>query len=171
MVQSIATKHPHRGLDIGYGKSYDPLPGFTGVEIGDIGYDGKNLPYESEHFEIVFASHMLEHCPNPNAMIMEMYRVCRIEGMIIITVPHKFLYEKKAMPPSRFNRTHLGFYTPAKLLERVEMALVPNTYRIRRCYDDDLNYNYSIPPEKHACGGYQVYLEVQKIKEPEWKIL
>src|SRR3990167_5723312 len=58
------------GLDIGYrGAKKDVLTVLEtakGVELGDKGYDGINLPHPTESQDYVYSSHMLEHVGTNN---------------------------------------------------------------------------------------------------------
>ena len=47
----------------------------------------KPLPLKDETFDVVFASNVLEHLPNPQAVIKEWHRVLRPGGKVIGTVP------------------------------------------------------------------------------------
>lgn len=165
------------GLDIGYqgslGKEAEPvLEGSIGVDFGYPGYDGVTLPFKDNEHDYVFSSHCLEHIPNPIETIREWWRVIKIGGHLIITVPHQFLYEKKKAVPSNFNGDHRRFYTAGKLLAEVEQALnVPNTYRIAYLRDNDDGYNYDIEPKYHADGCYEIELVIKKIQKPEWDLV
>lgn len=163
-----------RGLDVGYRGSLenaDPvLETAIGIDIDYPGYDGLVLPFQPESQDYVFSSHCLEHLNSPYSYIREWFNVLKLGGYLILIVPHQHLYEKKQERPSRYNEDHKRFYTPAYLLQEVEIALPPNTYRIRHLQDNDIGYDYSIPPEIHANGCYEIELVIQKIKEPTWKI-
>jgi SAM-dependent methyltransferase len=50
--------------------------------------DAHELPYKDEEFDIVFCSHTLEHCISPAIVLYEMRRVLKIDGDVIIGVPH-----------------------------------------------------------------------------------
>lgn len=50
----------------------------------------EDLPLESESFDTVLLSSVLEHIPTPSRLIEEIYRVLRADGKAIINVP--FLY-------------------------------------------------------------------------------
>ena len=162
------------GLDIGYrGSLKDAEPvlfSAIGIETDYPGYDGKTLPFSDETYDYVFSSHCLEHIENYSQAINEWFRVIKVGGHLVITVPHKFLYEKKRDLPSRWNQDHKRFYTAGKLLTEIEISLIPNSYRVVFLRDNDDGYDYSIPPEKHAAGCYEIELVLKKIKQPDWKL-
>lgn len=175
LCTSFYERYMHgRGLDIGYRGSLekaDPvLETAIGIDLDYPGYDGLTLPFHPESQDYVFSSHCLEHVHRPGAYIKEWFSVLKVGGYLVLIVPHKFLYEKKNSLPSRYNQDHKRFYTPMSLLVEVESALPPNTYRVRHLRDNDEGYNYSIPPEKHADGCYEIELVIQKIQEPLWRI-
>lgn len=163
-----------RGLDIGYRGSTkaDPFPGATGIEIGDKSYDGIHLPFNDEVFDWVHSSHCLEHVPRVQVseVISEWHRVTKLRGYIIITVPHKYLYERKSLLPSRWNGDHKIFYTPSSLLADIERALEPNSYRVKMLRDCDEGFNYEKPIDVHACGEYEIELVLQRIHLPKWRL-
>lgn len=164
---------PH-GIEIGY-KGYLPdvvpiLPNCKGIDLDYPGYDGKTLPFKDNSEYYVYSSHCLEHINDYKQSIQEWYRVCKPKGHIIIVVPHRDLYEKKLLPPSKWNEDHKHFFTPAKLLQYVEESLLPNSYRIRLLQDEDVGFTYDIGPDKHSGGCYEITLVIQKIERPSWEI-
>jgi SAM-dependent methyltransferase len=161
-------------LDIGY-RGYENdivaiVPQAIGVDVDYPGYDGRSLPFPDESQDAVFSSHCLEHVDDAKATISEWFRVLKTDGFLVICVPHQHLYERKSNPPSRWNPDHRRFYTPATLLIDMERALEPNTYRLRYLADNDANYNYSIPPDQHPAGCYEIELVIQKIRQPPWHL-
>lgn len=162
-------------LDIGYkGYLQDVLPITPlaiGVDLDYPGYDGKRLPFPEGSQDAVYASHCLEHIDDFEGALRDWFRVLRVGGYLVITVPHKFLYEKKEELPSNWNGDHKRFYTPASLLGEIERSLKPNTYRVRHIEDNDFGYNYGIPPERHSCGCYEIELVVEKVQAPAWNLL
>lgn len=162
------------GLDIGFKgsiKDAEPvLPSAVGVDRDYPGYDGNTLPFPSESQDYVFTSHVLEHISNPTQAIKEWFRVLRTGGHLILIVPHQFLYEKKASLPSRWNGDHKRFYSASKLMNEVEGSLVPNSYRLVHMRDNDDKFNYSIPPERHSSGAYEIECVIKKIELPKWEI-
>jgi SAM-dependent methyltransferase len=163
------------GLDIGYSGYIENvvpiLPKATGVDMNYPGYDGRTLPFADNSQDYVYSSHCLEHIDDYVNAIREWYRVAKVGGHIVTVVPHKFLYEKKEQLPSNWNGDHKRFYTPASLLHEFEQALEPNSYRVRFLEDGDTGFDYSIPPEQHSGGEYEITLVIQKIEKPNWKII
>lgn len=162
------------GLDIGFA-GYIPgvlpiLETATGVDTNYTNYDGRTLPFQDSSQSYVYSSHCLEHIQDYKQAIREWHRVTQINGHIITVVPHRFLYEKKNMPPSQFNGDHKRFYTPASLLAEFEEALEPNSYRVRFLEDGDKDFDYNIGPGKHSGGQYEITLVIQKIKKPDWSL-
>ncbi len=160
------------GLDIGYGGGDTPtFQGFVGYDRDSPNYkeDG-SLPFPDEKFDVVYSSNCLEHITMAISTIKEWFRCVRTGGFMVLLVPHKYLYEKKNRPPSNYNKEHCRFYTPADLLGEIEVALAPNSYRVRDLYDCDYGYDYSIPPEVHARGSYSIVCVIEKIQAPKWSI-
>lgn len=162
-------------LDIGFrgGSTHEVqpiLPNAIGVDLDYPGYDGRTLPFADDSQDVVYASHCLEHVAGFIAVLQDWYRVLRVGGHMIISVPHAHLYERGRRPPSQWNLDHQRFYTPASLLVEIEAALAPNSYRIRHMEDNDLWYDYVSPPDKHPNGCYEITLVVEKITPPKWTL-
>lgn len=161
------------GIDVGYrGYREDvmPIANSIGVDTDYPGYDGKTLPFESETLDFVHSSHCLEHIEDYKAALQEWHRVLKVGGYMIITIPHKFLYEKRKNKPSKWNIDHKRFYTPASLLAEIEEALEVNSYRIERLIDNDLGFDYTKGPDQHSWGCYEIEVIVKKIKKPDWEL-
>lgn len=162
------------GLDIGYrGSRQDAEPildSAIGVELDYPGYDGLTLPFKNESQDYVFSCHCLEHLVNVSDHLGEWWRVLKTDGYLVIIVPHQFLYEKKKSLPSKWNEDHKHFFTPARLLQWVELFFIPNTYRVRMCEDGDRGFNYKLGPDQHSGGQYEITLVLQKIKKPDWSL-
>jgi SAM-dependent methyltransferase len=163
-----------KGIDVGYGGGSRSavLPNAIGVDVDYPGYDGRKLPFSDGSLDFVFSSHCLEHVPfdSVGEVLREWMRVIKVGGYLVICVPHKYLYEKKLTLPSNYNSDHRWFVTPGLLLERVEDALPWNSYRVRWLRDNDDGYDYSIPPERHGKGCYEIELVLEKINPPCWTV-
>jgi len=159
------------GVDIGYmgAGMFPPMWSLSGVDR-DIFPDNTVLPFPDSSQLTVHASHVLEHCEDPLGTIREWFRVLKPDGHLIITVPHKFLFEKKMLPPSNFDSDHKRFYTPAKLLGELEISLTPNHWRLVYIRDNDWEFDYTRGPETHSSGCYEIECVIKKIQPPNWEI-
>lgn len=89
-------------LDVGCGlRPYEdcfPLSKYIGIDVPvsgreasgkspDYEFDGTNIPLESEHFDVVICTEVLEHAENPDLLLKEMARVTQPGGVLFLTVP------------------------------------------------------------------------------------
>jgi SAM-dependent methyltransferase len=51
--------------------------------------ENEKLPFDNNYFDIVVASHVLEHLRNRNFALQEMYRVLKPSGLLIVGTPIK----------------------------------------------------------------------------------
>lgn len=104
-------------IDVGVGR-FDTFDGADPVTPDCVMHD-KDIcdattmeVYDNDTFDCVHASHILEHLNDPMMAIRNWYRICKPGGHIIITVPHRDLYERQRMLPSRWNRDHKTMWLP-----------------------------------------------------------
>ncbi|MFA5750438.1 MAG: methyltransferase domain-containing protein [Candidatus Shapirobacteria bacterium] len=113
------------GIDIGCGndKITDEADGWdNNPEFGYNSGDAMHVQgVEDEKYDYVNASHILEHLEDPWCALQNWSRILKHGGYMIVMVPHRDLYEKKAQPPSKWNVEHLWFFTNEK--EHDEKAL------------------------------------------------
>ena len=60
-----------------------------GYHVTEVNLEKDNLPFGDEHFDVVLASHVIEHLPDPGRIVKEMGRVLKREGMLLIATPTK----------------------------------------------------------------------------------
>jgi SAM-dependent methyltransferase len=91
----------YTGLDIETAIQYDKKikPDYT--------WDGNVMPFDNFSFETVFATEVLEHCPEPQKTLDEIFRVLKHEGVFFFTVP--FIWNLHEVPHDEFR------YTPYSL--------------------------------------------------------
>lgn len=96
------------GLDIETALEYDSAikPDFT--------WDGKTMPFESNSFNCSFGTEVLEHCPEPEIVLKEVFRVLKPEGIFFFTVP--FLWNLHEVPHDAYR------YTPFSLERHLKNA-------------------------------------------------
>lgn len=94
------------GLDIEVALEYDKSikPDFT--------WNGQIMPFEDNCFECAFGTEVLEHCPNPEVTLKEVFRVLKPNGVFFFTVP--FLWNLHEVPHDEYR------YTPFSLKRHLE---------------------------------------------------
>ena len=94
------------GLDIESALKYDSIikPDYT--------WNGISMPFENNSFECAFGTEVLEHCPDPEIILKETYRVLKREGLFFFTVP--FLWNLHEVPHDEYR------YTPFSLKRHLE---------------------------------------------------
>lgn len=95
-----------RILDVGCGskpyRKYFDASEYIGLEIegrnkiADRQYDGKKFPFKDGEFDSVFTSQVLEHVFNPDEFLLEINRVLKNEGVLLLTVP--FIWDEHEQP-------------------------------------------------------------------------
>nr|WP_255478092.1 class I SAM-dependent methyltransferase [Flavobacterium sp. 9R] len=96
------------GLDIEDALQYDSeiKPDFT--------WNGKEMPFEDSSFECAFGTEVLEHCPNPEVVLKEVFRVLKPNGLFFFTVP--FIWNLHEVPNDEYR------YTPFSLQRHLEAS-------------------------------------------------
>lgn len=180
-----------RVLDVGSG--VDPLP-LGGVIHWDYQWtyverDG-TLSWENEPgdrdaqslsafgdaaFQTVYASHILEHLPDPVEAVRNWWRVLEPGGNLIVAVPHRDLYEKRREHPSPWNPRdreggggHLTFWLPDRadppdtlsLLDNMRAAIPAADVLDFRVVDE--GYDYLLPEDVHPVGEYSIEMVLRK---------
>ncbi|OEK08838.1 methyltransferase type 11 [Flavivirga aquatica] len=89
------------GLDIETSIIYDSniKPDYT--------WNGVKMPFENEIFDTAFGTEVLEHCPKPEIILNEIFRVLKPGGILFGTIP--FLWPLHEVPNDEYR------YTPFSL--------------------------------------------------------
>jgi len=61
-----------------------------GYEIDELNLEEGSLPYADGAFDMVLASHVIEHIPNPSQIVQELGRVLKKGGILLVVTPTKF---------------------------------------------------------------------------------
>ena len=106
----------HVGVDLADPNEHkDPVAAALQVML----YDGEVLPFADRSFELVYASHVIEHVPNPRRLLREIARVAR--RFIYIEVPCELnLHTTRRALQRTLDIGHINAYTPESLQLLVE---------------------------------------------------
>ena len=58
-------------------------------QVDEVNLEAGKLPYKDASFDLVLASHVIEHIPNPSQIVKEMGRVLQEDGILIVGTPTK----------------------------------------------------------------------------------
>ena len=157
------------GLDIGCGD--DPVT--NEVEKWDIQFGNTDATFMAgvpdNHFDYVHSYYLLEHLQYPELAIRNWWRIIKPKGWLIIGVPHRDLYEKSTLLPSRWNGDHKHFFLPTLgeppdtlgLLETLWKSLGQHVQIHSLRVFDHGNTNQDKPME-HALGEYTIEVIIRK---------
>jgi SAM-dependent methyltransferase len=162
------------GLDIGCGN--DPLndtfrrwDNGTGISAKDFNdSDAQEMEGVSNGiYHTVYASHLLEHIRFPSKAVARWYELVRPGGHLIICVPHRDMYEKKRVLPSRWNHDHKHFFLPDEEempctmnFKKVILTAIPNAdFAEFRVLDEGYKSNGD---NKHSNGEYSIEAVIRK---------
>jgi len=62
----------------------------------DVFYDGDKLPFQDNHFDSVYSSEVFEHVFNLSEILLDINRVHKREGLMLITMP--FVWQEHEIP-------------------------------------------------------------------------
>lgn len=132
-LKEASTNFRGRLLDIGCGKmpykeyllEYSPIDTYVGLDIEtaliygtgvqpDYTWNGTTMPFEDASFNCAFGTEVLEHCPEPEVVLKEVFRVLQPEGVFFFTVP--FLWNLHEVPHDEYR------YTPFSLERHLKNA-------------------------------------------------
>ena len=115
------------------------------------------------HFDYVYSFHCLEHLDDPVTALRNWFRILKPKGWLIVGVPHRDLYEKNKVLPSRWNGDHKHFWMPVwdepphtkGLFETSHAAMgIAAELHSLRVLDEGLEFENE--PMTHSNGEYTI---------------
>lgn len=142
LLERVAPQARGRLLDVGCGdKPYQDLflpyvSEYVGIEHEasfnatsasastrkpDVLYDGRRLPFEDQSFDTVLNVQVLEHTPYPAALVAELARVLKVDGVLILSAPFQFRLHEQPHDYYRYSPHGLRVLCEASGLEILEV--------------------------------------------------
>jgi SAM-dependent methyltransferase len=87
----------------------------------DLVYDGRRLPFDDRTFDTVLNVQVLEHTPRPAALVAEMARVLKDDGVLILSAPFQFRLHEEPHDYFRYSPHGLRALCAEAGLEVVEV--------------------------------------------------
>ena len=164
-AMDFAEEDAYSILDFGCGTKpyrhlFENAASYTGVDFQndqiprpakdvDIYYDGVNLPFDDNSFDLVISFEVLEHIPNLEQILLEISRVIKPGGKFFFTTP--FLYPEHEVP---FDYQRLTIYRWINLLEEMgykveEYSKEPNDMRSLMQLNLALIFKFINPKDSH----------------------
>lgn len=128
----------------------------VGYKIDKINLEKGKLPYEDSSFDIVLASHVLEHIPNPEIIIRAMNRVLKKGGILLLATPTK--------PPIIVQLVKLYHKLNNKHLGETQQAFTHKT--LEKLILDSLNLTKKNIIDKR---GFRIFSSRKKLPIENWK--
>lgn len=94
------------GMDLQHNDNYQNCP--------DLLWDGLAIPLPDHSVDCAMATEVLEHCPEPDVVISEIFRVLKPGGIFFFTIP--FLWPLHDLPHDQYR------YTPFAIARHLEKA-------------------------------------------------
>lgn len=167
-----------KGIDIGCGidvlnknniyPNVKTVKGFD-LEDGDAQYIDQ---YDSNQYDFVHSSQCLEHMKDPYVALQNWWKLVKVNGYLIVTMPDEDLYEQGHFP-SRYNGDHKWTFSIKKnnswskkhvnILDLVDT--IPSS-RIIKIELIDTNYNYSLKDIDQTRLDAEAFIEfiLQKVE-------
>lgn len=123
--------------------------------------------FEPGSQDLLFAPWLLQDISDYRGTLQRWFDALAVGGLLIVTVPHAFLYERQDAAPSRRRPEQRRLYTPRALAEEIEEALAPNSYRLRWLGDLDQGYDYGAAAPS---GQHDVAAVIERITVPSWDL-
>ncbi|MEI9993271.1 MAG: class I SAM-dependent methyltransferase [Rhizomicrobium sp.] len=125
--------HSFTGIEISDGRVATAKAN-SGAEIRIEPYDGRTIPFADESFDLVYATHVLEHVVDPRGFLHELRRVAR--RYVYVEVPCEITahVSHRSMQPT-LNIGHINAYSPMSLALTLETSGL--VIREQRLFDGD----------------------------------
>jgi len=127
-----------------------------GYNIKEVDLEKGQIPHEDQSFDMVLASHVIEHLPNPTQVLQEMGRVLKPNGVLLVATPTK--------PPVIAQLDSLYHRLSDRTIGDTQQAFTHN--RIEKVVLDALQLPKSCVVDKR---GFRIISGRKKLPLENWK--
>jgi SAM-dependent methyltransferase len=143
-VRDLASHMTGKTLDVGCGsKPYQklcPSSDYIGLELdseenratksADCFYDGHRIPFEDASFDSVLCNQVLEHVFDPDELLLEIKRILKPGGKLLITVPFLWNEHEEPLDFARYSSYGLKYLLQKQGFEILESRKSVNDIRV-----------------------------------------
>ena len=168
-VLQWSTKNISENLLCGHGKSALDIGcayGYTSQTLASLGYDTVGvdvsawgtkqaksllgnefmvcdvqtpLPFNADKFDLVTCFDVLEHLPNPEKALSNMFHVCK--GTLVCTTPNKKVEKPIRKLMRDYDETHISAKTPTDWSECIANSLAAKELRVEAFHDFTVRFS------------------------------
>lgn len=118
--------------------------------IADVKADICDLPFADNTFDVILCNHVLEHIPDDNRAMKELYRVLKHGGMAILQIPQdlsrEYTYEDNSITDPKQRAEIFGQYDHVRIYGRDYFQKLRDIgFKV-----EEVNYTDQLPAEKVA---------------------
>ncbi|KRP86999.1 SAM-dependent methyltransferase [Bradyrhizobium pachyrhizi] len=110
-LSAIGVGRDFTGIDVVDPATNLEIDGAASAPFRWSSYDGVTIPFADGSFDLVYASHVLEHVPEPRAFLHELARVARTFVYVEVPCELHARTNRRALQ-STLDIGHINFYTP-----------------------------------------------------------
>ena len=93
----------------------------SATQLNVLAYDGVSIPFSTNAFDLVYASHVIEHVPDPRALLAEISRVSKRFVYVEVPCELHFRTSRRALQTS-LDIGHINAYTPESFVILLQTA-------------------------------------------------
>lgn len=125
-------------------------------------FDGYNIPYADNFFDLVYCSHVMEHVEHPRILLRELKRVSK---SIIFEIPLDYSVNADRSIKHFLSYGHINIFTPTtfRFLLKSEGFMLKDEF-YSNMTDDMLRYNWYINMKKPKTFRRELSLLTRKLK-------
>jgi SAM-dependent methyltransferase len=128
----------HSGVD------YMPLSAPVGFDFRKVDLDREAVPFPDDSFDLVVASHIIEHLRDPTKFCAELVRIAKPGGLVYIEAPSERSLWLPGMPFEHDKFCSLSFYDdPTHQLRPWSPQAFHRIFCYLQCYPIRSGYHYS----------------------------
>lgn len=98
-----------------------------------------HLPFNADKFDLVTCFDVLEHLPNPEMAVSNMFDVCK--GTLVCTTPNKKVEKPIRKLMRDYDETHISAKTPADWRECIANSLAAKELRVEAFHDFTVRFS------------------------------